>query len=88
LSFAASAQWLFLRDFPSTNFSISFITHDGFKYSATEAIVSVAFNHRLRYRATSAGPPVMEMLSKPMPFTKLLPDGVVASAASGQSLRW
>ena len=58
----------------STNFSISFVTNDGFRYSANESVVSVAFVHRVHYRPTSGGPPVMEMLSKPMPFTKLLPD--------------
>jgi hypothetical protein len=58
----------------TTNFSSTFVLNDGFKYSATEAQISVAFQHRMRYRHTSGGSPVMEMLSKPMPFTSLLPE--------------
>jgi hypothetical protein len=58
---------------PSTNFSIAFILNDGFRYAANEKQASVAAQHRVRYRQTSGGPPRMEMLSKPLPFTALLP---------------
>lgn len=53
--------------------AIAFTTHDGFKYSADGWKLSVAFQHMLRTKTISGGPPIMEMLSTPMPFTKLLP---------------
>lgn len=57
----------------TTAFATAFTTNDGFKYVLSEGSVSVAFNHRVRFRQVSGGPPTMEMLSKPMPFTTLLP---------------
>ncbi|MGO9049121.1 MAG: hypothetical protein ACLP19_03295 [Xanthobacteraceae bacterium] len=57
----------------NTNFSAAFILNDGFRYAATEAQVAVTFNHRARFRPQSGGPPTMEMLSTPTPFTALLP---------------
>jgi hypothetical protein len=42
----------------NTNFSIAFTMHDGFKYTASETLVSVAFAHRMRFRHTSGGEPV------------------------------
>jgi hypothetical protein len=53
--------------------SLSFITDDGFKYGVDASRIHVSFNHRLQARAVSAGPPIMEMLSKPQPYTELLP---------------
>lgn len=50
----------------------SFTTNDGFKYSADKARCSVSFQHRMKLRAVSGGPPVMEMLSQPRPYTELL----------------
>lgn len=60
-------------DQPSTFFSTGFTTNDGYRYFADEAKVSVSFNHRVRFRQVSGGPPTMEMLSRPLPFTKLIP---------------
>lgn len=58
---------------PQTFYGIGVITREGFKYSADESKISVAFQHRTKVRATSGGPPRMEMLSTPMPFTALMP---------------
>jgi hypothetical protein len=67
-------------DKPATNLTqydlspaVTFSTHDGFRYSADGFKISVGFEHVLRTKAISGGPPIMEMLSKPMPFTVLLP---------------
>ena len=60
-------------DQPQSFYSIAFTTKDGFRYTVDENKVSVAFNHRAKFRLTSGGPPVMEMLSTAMPFTALIP---------------
>jgi hypothetical protein len=60
-------------DNPTTLFTTGFTTSDGFKYSADEAKVAVSFNHRAKFKPTSGGLPRMEMLSKALPFTTLLP---------------
>jgi hypothetical protein len=57
-----------------SSFGVKFGTDDGFKYGVDSQKVSVGFAHRLRAIAVSGGPPVMEMLSRPMPFTELLPE--------------
>jgi len=64
-------------DQTATFFSTAFNTNDGFKYAIDQSKVSVHFNHRLKLKHVSGGPPIMEMLSKPLPYTTLLP--VVAS---------
>jgi hypothetical protein len=56
----------------AANFSVALATHDGFKYTLNETHVAVAFQHRMKFKATSGGPPIAEMLSRPMPFTSLL----------------
>lgn len=55
-------------------FTTAFTNSDGFKYVVDESRVSVAFNHRVKFRSVSGGPPIMEMLSTPRPFTSLLPE--------------
>jgi len=57
----------------TSEFAAGFNTEDGYKYVVDHAKVSVSFNHRIRYKNVSGGPPIMEMLSKPLPFTSLLP---------------
>ncbi|MET4375024.1 hypothetical protein ABIA99_007757 [Bradyrhizobium sp. LB12.1] len=52
----------------------SVTTQDGFIYSADHIRSGVMFAHRLKAKPTSGGPPVMEMLSTPHPFTQLLPE--------------
>jgi hypothetical protein len=63
--------------------AITFNTEDGFKYQADQWKLSVGFNHRPKIKLISGGPPVMELLSRPMPYTKLVPtvaDKLVAAA--------
>jgi hypothetical protein len=55
------------------SFNVTFTTEDGFQYGIEPTRMFVAFTHRIKARPVSGGPPVMEMLSQPMPFTKLLP---------------
>lgn len=55
-------------------FIVVFNTLDGFRYGAEPSKLNVTFNHRIRAKQVSAGPPQMEMLSSALPFTKLLPD--------------
>ncbi|HEX4112904.1 MAG TPA: hypothetical protein VH020_10240 [Stellaceae bacterium] len=54
-------------------FGLTMTTEDGFQYNADASKISVAFVHRIRARPTSGGPPIMQMLSHPLPFTQLLP---------------
>lgn len=54
-------------------FDVTVATDDGFNYVVNPRQVSVAFQHKLRVKPMSGGLPVMEMLSRPLPFTKLLP---------------
>lgn len=54
-------------------FLIVFNTLDGFRYGAEPSKINVTFNHRIRAKPVSGGPPRMEMLSSPLPYTKLLP---------------
>jgi hypothetical protein len=54
-------------------FEISFTTEDGFKYGANHNRVHVTFVYRMKTRIVSGSPPVMEMLSRPAPYSELLP---------------
>lgn len=54
-------------------FGFEFATEDGFHYGVDPTRVWMEFKHRLRVRATSAGPPVAELSSRPLPFSELLP---------------
>jgi len=51
----------------------SFSTEDGFVYGADATKLSVGFQHRMKVKLISGAAPVMEMLSNPLPYTKLLP---------------
>jgi hypothetical protein len=53
-------------------FGAIFTTEDGFQYGAEPSRLFVNFQHRLRAKFVSGGPPVMEMLSHPLPYTELL----------------
>lgn len=53
-------------------FSVSFNTEEGFKYIVDQTRIVVQFNHRVKFKPVSGGPPVMELLSKPMLYTELL----------------
>ncbi len=47
-------------------------TEDGFKYSVDSRKAKVAFQHKLRALAVSGGPPIMELITQPQPYTTLL----------------
>lgn len=53
-------------------FSVSFNTEDGFQYGIEPGKLSVGFTHVVKAKAVSGGPPIMEMLSHPLPYTQLL----------------
>jgi hypothetical protein len=55
-----------------STFDFQFQTDAGYHYSIDATRAVVAFRHKLRTKATSGGPPIMEMLSQPQPYTKLL----------------
>jgi hypothetical protein len=55
-----------------SSFELQFQTDQGFHYSVEPMKCVVSFRHRLRTKAVSGGPPVMEMLSHPLPYTNLL----------------
>ncbi len=55
-------------------FNASIASEDGFTYGMDPSGINVVFQHRMKAKAVSAGPPVMELVSRPMPFTQLLPD--------------
>jgi hypothetical protein len=52
--------------------SLTFNTESGFRYAFDPGSVSVAFNHRIMAKASSAGPPTMELISRAAPYTVLL----------------
>lgn len=58
------------------SFEVTFNTQTGYRYTISPFGASVTFNHRLRAQATSGGPPVMELLSSPAPYTKLLDETI------------
>lgn len=55
-------------------FNVVFTTKDGFRYTADQSKLTIGFNHRVKIKPVTGGPPVMEMVSKPMKFTDLLDD--------------
>jgi hypothetical protein len=55
-------------------FAIELTTEDGFHYGVDPSRVWIDFQHRLKVKPTSGGPPVAELLSRPTPFSDLLPD--------------
>lgn len=55
-------------------FAITINTKEGYQYTIDHQKIAVTFTHRVHFRPVSGGPPVMEMLSKPRPYTTLLID--------------
>ncbi|MGA8908845.1 MAG: hypothetical protein WB524_14615 [Acidobacteriaceae bacterium] len=53
-------------------FTVAIRGNDGFQYGVEPSKASVGFNHSVRTKAVSSGPPVLEMLSHAMPYTQLL----------------
>jgi hypothetical protein len=54
-------------------FGGSLTTFDGYQYVVGPEQFAVEFKHRMRLKPQSAGPPIAEMLSKPLPYTELFP---------------
>jgi hypothetical protein len=54
-------------------FSVTVRSHDGYNYEIDPSRISVGFQHFMRMKIVSGGPPVAEMLSDPLPYTMLLP---------------
>jgi len=55
-------------------FTVALTTFDGFHYGLNQRQIYVEFRHRVKLEPQSAGPPIAVMVSKPMPFTRLLPE--------------
>lgn len=55
-------------------FACSLTTLDGYQYILNPESLAVEFKYRMRVKPQSAGPPIAEMLSKPLPYTELLPE--------------
>lgn len=64
----------FTIDPPQDLFSGNLTTLDGFHYIFGYETFAVEFQHRMRFRTQSAGPPTAELLSKPAPYTDVLED--------------
>lgn len=52
----------------------AYTTEDGFHYAVEPSKIHVAFRHSLKAKPISGGPPVMEMISRPLPFSELVPE--------------
>jgi len=55
------------------SFNVEFLTDAGFHYTVDPSRVAITFKHRVKAKPVSGGPPIMEMLSRPLPYTELLP---------------
>ena len=44
----------------------------GGRYTLGPEVLAVEFRHSLRFKSQSAGPPIAELLSKPLPYTELI----------------
>ncbi len=55
------------------SFGFELTTEDGFTYVVNQESISVSFVHRLKLKNRSGDYPVAEMISRPQPYTKLLP---------------
>lgn len=53
-------------------FAIEFTTDDGFHYGIDPSRIWIDYQHRLRVKAISGGPPVAELISRPAPYSELL----------------
>lgn len=47
--------------------------NEGYQYNIGPEALVLEYRHRLRFRPRSGGPPTAELLSKPQPYTELLP---------------
>jgi hypothetical protein len=58
----------------SSPFGFDFTTNDGFNYGIDHQKVFVEFTHQMKIKPKSAGPPIAELTSTPLPFSTLLPE--------------
>lgn len=56
------------------SFILALTTDNGFHYGIEPTRIHVTFNHRMQPKPISGGPPVLEMLSSPLPYSELLPE--------------
>ncbi len=56
------------------DFNVEISLESGFRYGVDPNRVHVSFNHHMKVRNVSGAAPKVEMISKPQPFTALLPD--------------
>jgi hypothetical protein len=54
-------------------YTVAFTSFDGFHYGFNSSRIYTEFRHRMKYLPQSAGPPTAELISKPLPYTQLLP---------------
>jgi hypothetical protein len=54
-------------------FAVIVNAQDGFSCSVDPTRISVVFQHTMKMKIVSGGPPIAEMLSQPLPYTELLP---------------
>jgi hypothetical protein len=54
------------------SFGFTFAADNGFRYAIGPQKITVNFVHRMKARPMSGGPPVMELITTPQPYTKLL----------------
>lgn len=54
------------------SFDIGFTTNDGYEYGIDSSKTFVRFIHKMKAKPVSGGPPIMEMLSRPLPYSNLL----------------
>jgi hypothetical protein len=54
------------------SFRVTIGGFDGFTYSYLPDALAVEFQHKIRLKGQSGGPPVAQMLSTPLPYTELL----------------
>jgi hypothetical protein len=56
------------------DFLLNISSHDGYVYTIEPTKIGIAFQHTMKWRLVGGGPPIAEMLSRPLPYTKLLPE--------------
>jgi hypothetical protein len=55
------------------SFNVELTTDNGFHYGFEPNRIYIDFRHRMKVKTQSGGPPVVEMISSPEPYSKLLP---------------
>jgi hypothetical protein len=55
-------------------FGLELTSNNGFHYGIDQSRIWIDFVHRMKLKATSAGPPIAELTSEALPFTRLIDD--------------